>query len=336
MLYLLWQFCREKKTLGEVSMKKRILAILLIAVIAVNICGCNYAPDNGNRNPLDNELNGGTSNPDETVRDVPGIGQLELFPFCNFKTASIWRDQKGEFYIYINGWGAYRQLRGLSSYHYLYFSPYSYESDNSIVVNGDVATVSIINQNGKYDEPTIITYHFNKSNDLVQLHAVPLNIKASLEYDAFFVNMHSADHGYYFLLPSPSSHYGSDWPLIMFETTDGGKSWVQIATNTFYASARCEEIFKFISPQVGIISFRDLGGCEVWERTYLTVDGGLTWTQMSELPHGDMVEWYSDVIDLEYLEDHGYYRLTVKAMNYSTFQVQLCSKDLINWSLTET
>ena len=122
----------------------------------------------------------------------------------------------------------------------------------------------------------------------------------------------------------------------MFETTDGGKSWNQIATYTFYATARYEEIFKFISPQVGIISFRDLGTCEVWERTYLTVDGGLTWTQMSKLPPSDMVNWYSEIIDFEYVKEYDYYRLTVKASNYISFQLQLWSKDLINWTLIET
>ena len=163
--------------------------------------------------------------------------------------------------------------------------------------------------------------------------------------------MLNEDHGYYFLTSNmDGDHYwrinefpGGDvdkvweWPLFMFETTDGGKSWNQMSTNTFSPGASdCINILKFVSPQVGIISFRDLGECEVWERTYFTVDGGLTWTQMSELPPSDMVNWYSEIIDLEYVKDYDYYRLTVNAVNYTSFQLQLWSKDLINWTLIET
>ena len=272
----------------------------------------------------------------ETVRDVQGLGQLKLFRSCNASTkASIWwSDEKEEFYIYINDWDAYRLMRGLSIRDESDLLVWWYLYDNCIAIDNEATTVSLIDQGGTYDEPTIITYRFSRSNELVELHAVPLNIKVTRD-DLFFVNMHDADHGYYFLLPRSFPHYGSDWPLIMFETTDGGKSWNQIATNIFHATARYEEIFKFVSPQVGIISFRDLGECEAWKRTYLTVDGGLTWNQMPELPHGEVIKWYSNVVDFEYLVDHDYYRLTVEASNYTTFQVQLWSKDLINWSLIQ-
>ena len=333
-------------------MKKRLLALILSALLLINAVACNInsPPRNGDgtveetesfemsdtnedtQHATETDTSTDETSADEILRDVPGIGQLKLLPSCNISTnASLWRsDEKKEYYIYINEWDAYRPLRELSSYHYWSFG------DNAIAIDGETATFSMIEQDGKWDEPLLITYHFHRSNSLVELHTVPLNIKASSEYDLYFVNMHDTNHGYYFLLSRSIPHYGSDWPLIMFETTDGGKSWFQLATHTFYATSRCEEIFKFVSPQVGIISFRDLEGCEVWERTYLTVDGGLTWTPMSELPHSDMVNWYSEIIDFEYLEDRDYYLLTVEASNYTSFQLQLWSKDLINWTLIES
>jgi len=333
-------------------LKKRITAILLSALLVANLSACGSVSDNRTKNEESNTVTEETNQtessaqtdqsqvpPSEsetnkaTIRDVPSLGQLTLRQ--NYQTASIWIDQEGEFYIYFNEWDTYRELKGLSSYPSIYISPYWYESDNNIVVDCETATIAIISEPGKHGEPTILTYHFNRNNNLVELHVVPLKI-IETEYDLFFINMHDADHGYYFLLPRSFPNYGFDWPLIMFETTDGGKSWNQIATHTFHASARYEEIFKFISPQVGIISFRDLGACEVWERTYFTVDGGLTWTQMSKLPHGEIAEWYSEIIDLEYVKDYDYYRLTVKASNYTSFQIQFWSKDLINWTLIES
>ena len=347
-------------------MKKRIATMLLSALLVANISSCNYVAEDRTSetetletNPTESsDTESDTQSPssesetnNETVRDVPELGQLKLFTSRNLTTASIWTDQKGEYYIYINEWDAYRHLRGLSSYHFLYFAPYGYASDNNIVVESETATIAIIDQDGKHDEPTLITYHFNKSNNLVELHAVPLNIKASSEYDTFLVNMLDEDHGYYFLTSNmDGDHYwrinefpGGDvdkareWPLFMFETTNGGESWNLISTNTFSpGSSDYINILKFVSQQVGIISFRDLGTCEVWERSYLTVDGGLTWTQMSKLPPSDTANWYSEIIDFEYLEDRNYYLLTVKASNYTSFQLQLWSKDLINWTLIET
>jgi hypothetical protein len=203
-------------------MKKRILAVLLSALILANITACNVTLEQGSEDRTSEtetrteslDTNDTQSPPskgesdDETVRDVPGLGQLKLFTSRNLTTASIWTDQKGEYYIYINEWDAYRHLRGLSSYHFLYFAPYEYTSDNNIVVESETATIAIIDQDGKHDEPTLITYHFNKSDNLVELHAVPLNIKASSEHDTFLVNMLNEDHGYYFLTSNmDGDHY---------------------------------------------------------------------------------------------------------------------------------
>ena len=361
-------------------MKKRILAMLLSALLVANINACsqpaNNIPENKTEDSVESivektteteESNNELPNQNETLRDVPELGQLKLFTSRNLTTASIWTDQKGEYYIYINEWDAYRHLRGLSSYHFLYFAPYGYASDNNIVVESETATIAIIDQDGKHDEPTLITYHFNKSNNLVELHAVPLNIKANSEYDTYIVNMHDADHGYYFLTPRIDGRQdwrinefqGSDvdkfwgWPWFMFETTDGGKSWNQISTNTFFPGASdCINILKFGSPQVGIISFRYVEVEDLCDRTYLTLDGGLTWTQLSQLPYPfDLNKprtWYSEIIDFDQNDDR--YYLTVKVCGtleavegsdysfpseYTTIGFCFESKDLINWNLIE-
>ena len=306
-------------------MKKAILILVCCTMLVLTI-SCN-ANDNSVHQT-------DTSSQKEFAPVTSETSQLNPEPYSNLtKKASIWRDKEGELYIYIKEWDVYRYMPNLSSYNSLYFN------DNCIVVDSETATVSVIHQYGKNDEPTIITYHFNRNDENVQSHSVKLNIKASSEHDTFFVNMHDSDHGYYFLTPNMDGFADKrmsgvhEWPLFMFETTDGGKSWNQISTNVLDPNTSDYiNIFKFISPQVGILSFRDLGAVELFDRTYLTVDGGLTWNHISQLPHSEMVKWYSEVIDLEYIDDR--YYLKVKCYgDAEKKELRFCSEDLINWSL---
>ena len=305
-------------------MRKAILISLCCTMFVLAI-SCNT--NDSTIHPTD------TSGQKEIAHVTLETPQLDPEPYSNLtKKASIWRDKESELYIYIKEWDVYRYMPNLSSYNSLYFN------DNCIVVDSETATVSVIHQYGKNDEPTIITYHFNRNDKNVQSHSVKLNIKANSEQDTFFVNMHNADHGYFFLTPNMSGSMDErmsgvhKWPLFMFETTDGGKSWNQISTNVLdHNTSDYINILKFVSPQVGIISFRDLWAVELFDRTYLTVDGGLTWNQISQLPHEEMAEWYSEVIDLEYIDDR--YYLKVKSYGDAEKELRFCSEDLINWSL---
>ena len=329
--------------------KKEIATLLLAStLLTASLTACNTTQKGGDdienttteittiettpdTNPSD------TAKPNEVIRDVPKLGKLKLVPYSDLKNTSIWRDENGEFFLYISEWDAYRQLSGLSSYHnWFYFT------DNCIVIDDKTTTITLIDQVGKHDEPTIITYHFNRDNALVELHAVPLNIIASSEYDTFFVNMHTADHGYYFLTPSIDGNQDwrmdgvQGWPLFMFETTDGGKSWNQISTNTFtFCTSDHINIIKFVSPNVGIISFRYVNIEDLCERTYLTLDGGLTWNPISQLPYPPDKKWgYSEVVDLALID--GFYYLTVKISDNNQKELQFCSKDLTNWTLEKS
>jgi len=355
-------------------MKKRLLALILSALLLINAVACNtvHAPENDGtgeetesfemsdtnedtQHATETDTSTDETSADEILRDVPGVGQLKLLRSCNISTnASLWRsDEKREYYIYINEWDAYRPLRELSSYHYWSFG------DNAIAIDGETATFSMIEQDGKWDEPLLITYHFHRSNSLVELHAVPLNIKASSEYDLFLVNMLDTDHGYYFLTSRMDGDMDDridgirEWPLFMFETTDGGKSWNQISTNTFSPGASDYiNILKFVSPQVGIISFRYIEMEDLCDRTYLTLDCGLTWTQLSHLPYPfDLNKprtWYSEIIDFDQNDDRYYLTVevhgTLEAVEGSDYafpsecteiRFSFESKDLINWSLIE-
>lgn len=332
------------------KLKKEIATLLLAStLLTASLTACQKTPDGGDK--IDNttpEITtiettpdtkpNDTANPNEVIRDVPKLGKLKLFSGNYLTQASIWQDENGEFFLYINEWDAYRHLSGLTSYPYHYWF---YFTDNCIVVDDETTTITLINQIGKHDEPTIITYHFNRDNALVELHAVPLNIIASSEYDTFFVNMHTADHGYYFLTPSMDGSLDwrmdgvQGWPLFMFETTDGGKSWSQISTNTFLYTSDHIEIVKFISPVIGIISFRYVTMQDLCERTYLTLDGGLTWNPISQLPYPPDKKWgYSEVVDLALID--GFYYLTVKISDNNQEELQFYSKDLTNWTLEKS
>ncbi len=353
--------------------KKEIATLLLAsALLTSSLTACNTVPDGGDE--IDNTTTAittvettpetkpnDTAKPNEVIRDVPELGKLKLLSGEGLKNTSIWRNESGEIFLYINEWDAYRQLYGLSSYHTgsSSYHNWCYFTDNSTVIDDETTTITLINQVGKHDEPTIITYHFNRDNPLVELHAVPLNIIASSEYDTFFVNMHTADHGYYFLTPSMdgSQDWRMDgvqgWPLFMFETTDGGKSWHQISTNTFSYTSDHIEIVKFISPDIGIISFRYVTMQDACERTYLTLDSGLTWNKISQLPYPfDLKKthsWYSEILDIERIGDRYYLTVEVRGKlvavegsDYSfpseriMVEFRFESKDLINWTLIKS
>ena len=347
-------------------MKKRVLAILLSALMVSNISACVYVPKNGiedrtnetliRTKSLDtndsspSSLDGKSNN--ETVRNISGVGQLKLFPFGNLTKASIWWSYEQEaYYIYINEWDVYRPMVELSYYH-----NWLYLTDNCITIDNNVATIALIDQSSKYNEPVILTFHFDRSSEFVELHTVPLSIKASSEYDTFLVNMLDANHGYYFLTSNMSGSADErmnglhEWPLFMFETTDGGKSWNQISTNTFDGT-KFIDIFKFCSTQIGIFSFTyhdDRN--DLCERTYLTVDGGLTWNQILQLPYPFIktYSWYSEVLDIEKIDDR--YYLTVEvcgtlvaeedidhslSSKYITAKLIFESQNLTDWNLIE-
>ena len=331
------------------KLKKEIATLLLAStLLTASLTACQQTPAGGddidNTTPKITTVETtpetkptDTSNPNEVIRDVPQLGKLKLFSGNNLTKASIWRDENGEFFLYINEWDAYRQLSGLSSYrNWFYFT------DNCIVIDDKTTTISLVDQNGKHDEPIIISSHFNRDNALVELHAVPLNIKASSEYDTFFVNMHTTEHGYYFLTSRMDGSLDQrvdgvqGWPLFMFETTDGGKSWHQISTNTFtFCTSDHINIMKFVSPNIGIISFRYVNLEDLCLRTYLTLDGGLTWNPISQLPYPPDAEWgYSEVIDIEFIDN--FYCLTVKLSHNVQEKFQFWSKDLKNWTLEKS
>ena len=190
-------------------MKKQVLAILFSALLVANMTSCVYIPENELeditketpiRTKSSNTNDSSPSSLDEAECNVLGVGQLKLFSSSNLTKASIWWSEKQEaYYIYINEWDVYRPMVELSSYH-----NWLYLTDNCITINNDVATIALIDQSGKHNEPVILTFHFDRSSEFVELHAVPLSIKVSSEYDTFLVNILDANHGYYFLTPKMS------------------------------------------------------------------------------------------------------------------------------------
>ena len=327
---------------------KKSVAVLLCLTTFLSLSACNGLDNSDdidntkNTNEETTKASDATSN-GESDPTLSELSKLRAEPTEDLPEASIWRAKsEKEYYIYIKDWDVYRKLPGLASYNSMHVN------DNCIIVDSETATISVIHQYGKNDEPIIITYHINRSNSLVESYAVPLNIKASSEYDTFFVNMLDEDYGYYFLTPrmDGTQDWRMDgvqgWPLFMFETTNGGKSWKQISTNTFtHVSSDYINLLRFVSPQVGIISFRYVNINDLCDRTYLTVDGGLTWNKISQLPYPfeNMNSAYSEVVNFEIEEDTGNYYLTVEVRGrvfsekHSCVQIKFWSEDLINWKL---
>lgn len=335
-------------------MKKAVLLLLCCAMLAATV-SCNNNDDASNSDSLNPDGMGITEVAESSVSSADDhetiiadisiqsasdstlseLTQLRAEPTKDLPEASIWQAKREkEYYIYIKDWDVYRKLPGLASYNSMHVN------DNCIMVNSETATISVIHLYGRQDPPVIITYHFNRRDENVESHIVELDMIANSEEDIQFINWQSQNIGYFFWMPGFEA--GPDWPLVRFETNDGGKSWNKISTQSFdLLSSDRPEIVKFISSKVGIISFRYVNINDLCDRTYLTVDGGLTWNKISQLPYPfeNMYSAYSEVVNLE-MGDTGNYYLTVEVIGmvfseeYSVVQIKFWSEDLIKWMST--
>ena len=323
---------------GKNIMKKLVVFLLCLATF-LSLVACNGIGNSDDTDSTENTNEETTKANDasngESNSTLSELTQLRAEPTKDLPEASIWQAKsEKEYYVYIKDWEVYRKLPELASYNSMHVN------DNCIMVNSETATISIIHLYGKHDRPVIITYHFNRQYESVETHIVELDIIANSEADIQFINWQSQNIGYFFWMPGFEA--GPDWPLVRFETNDGGKSWNNMSTQIFdLRSSDIPEIVKFVSSKVGIISFRYVNINDLCDRTYLTVDGGLTWNKISQLPYPfeDMYSAYSEVVNLE-MGDTGNYYLTVEVRGrmfseeYSVVQIKFWSEDLIKWRST--
>ena len=284
-------------------LKKKILAILLAALCVTNICACD------NAEKKDNECE------KITHRDVEDARRLDT------PDVTLLYGENDTYYIYIKEWDEYRKVPWL---------PNSYVNNYlaSAFIKGDVADVAV-HESGKH-RTVITTYRFHKDSDEVEENTVDMEIHTG-ETIYRLINLFDENKGYFLYIQD-----GMSTDIVRYETTDGGKTWYEAETLTLGRISReYPVILKLVTKEVGIVSYRYVSIEDLCYRTYLTMDGGKSWSLIGALPYPfDIYNGgYTEVHDFEKINDE--YVLTVKVSGSYTAYIYFKSKDLVEWTICE-
>ena len=279
-------------------MKKAILilAILLPALLVVNISSCNFSSKSEIEEPFENIDTTG-SNFEETDEKIT---ESEV----NAEIKSTWEspyfyngvsgnsnvtytfNQNSEFSVHIADWDEDHLVTSLSDkdIHAVKYSA------TAIDVNNERACLLL----KRFYEPKITVVSFEKGSQSETVVNLDVD-EAVCMVSGSFIN---EKVGYLFAFKEVSEGYSRGGSTLsnLFKTKDGGNTWKAIDVQYVpLLDLRNHIMFaKMISEDVGLIS----GGIgpadyDFCERTLLTTDGGLNWVHVNipELPHEDDLHW---------------------------------------------
>lgn len=292
----------------------------------------NYMPISGYHASFDNSI---ININDEESKKLE-IQYLETQDIQIDNNISIYRDKYNNFYAHIIPWDAFYRL------------PESFNintmTDYDCFSNDNAAEIVI----KKYNHH-VVTYRMSKGSSIIETNSHTFNILRDDSVKSFF-NYYNEDCIYFFCSPE---YYTTDsgeslhWPLLRYETTDGGKNWKGTVISNVYCSASMSEYFnlstsKFVSKSVGIVNYYSRITNDISELTFITTDGGKTWDNLPKLQYpSDVYNRLQQSIDLRY--ESGSYILTIKCQGY-IFQndsiyvfrtLEYTLNDDNNWILTD-
>ncbi len=147
--------------------------------------------------------------------------------------------------------------------------------------------------------------------------------------NCFFVSFLNDLQAYLFFFDERASHQ-----MQLLFTCDGGKTWSEPSQSDVRADYLRDvpRIAKFADEKVGIVAYRYATAPDARTRTYLTKDGGVTWSLLTDLP---LLEAFSasEIFDLTF--DGQAYRLKLIAYTRESKRLfyELSSVDLHNWTV---
>lgn len=300
-------------------MKKRIFAMLLSALLVMNISACVYAPEN----EID-EMIEDTTIPKSIAEDSKITTESEksadIKPprkspdFLNGvrgnSNATYTFNQNGEFAVYIADWD---ESHLFTSFADVDIAAAKYRTA-AICVNNECAFLLL----NRYYENKITVVSFEKGSTSETI--VNLDVDEDVcVISGIFINENT---GYIFVFKefSEGSRGGSKLSNL-FKTEDGGKIWDSIKVQNAPSISLCNEIefAKMVSEDTGLIT-GGIGSADYdfCERTLLTTDGGLNWVHVNilELPQEDNLHW-AVVADFSLVDEN--YVLTIR---YETLETE--------------
>ena len=327
-------------------MKKRLLALILSALLLINAVACNIVstPENGDGTIEDTNTETGTNtdnesneNPDMVdpvtldyfgIRQV-GVDRGHVYPRYKMPETDVLFgcDPYGRYYTYVPAWEAY------------FYIPID-GTPKDALINGEHLWILAFSEVDSH----ITTYQFAKDGTLLQSYSNHLPIVGTdpdtsyPKCDRWLFNCYEEDIFYVFFV-TPNKRFTGTEPSYLihqFESTDCGKTWSQVEG---YQAAFFDDyikVFDFFTNDLGVIATR-MGWEHIWDCVYITYDGGGTWASMDDLPYpaewGEIEEFCIESL----LYENGEYVFTLKilptagSMHVATF----VSDDFLNWSLRE-
>lgn len=277
-------------------MKEKILAVLLIALLIVNISSCDFDSQSEIYDSLENidntksrfEENDKKITERETNAEINSTQKLPNFQngVRGNPNVTYTFNSNSEFSVHVADWDEDHLITSLLDKD---INAVKY-SNTAVAVNNERAFL-ILKQ---FYEPKITVVSFEK--DSPSETVLNLNIDEDVyEFSVYFIN---ENIGYLFAFKEVSEDHATGGSKLsnLFKTEDGGKTWDSInVQNVPSISLRNDINFaKMISKDVGLIS-GGLGPADYdfCERTLLTTDGGLNWVIVSipELPQDDDLHW---------------------------------------------
>jgi len=319
-------------------MKKRIFAMLLAALLVANISACNYIQKNETENGTETREESFESS-DRVITNQPSITEppnTDSFDYLKLKEGIYLSSSNENKYIYVEPWEAYYQF------------PYTADINISltdIMLCGDTLSCLIhdFREHPDVDQFTIIKFtrgknapEINQSDDFSILQTrfseLPLVYSQILDENravCMFFEC-STDHGSYELVS-------------IYKTENSGKTWFKEESETVVSSSSQDEylkIAKFVTPAVGIISYRCIWFDDIClDHTFLTSDGGKTWSIIRNLPFPCYSFSHADLDDLTYENETYILKLTLfgveEEYGSSTHTIQFQSTNLTTWSLVK-
>ena len=315
-------------------MKKRMLAVILSALLVATASACNHTSDDNNPEKESTPITKDTENshtendhiPEEESTPVTE-GTENLYPetevgsdpstdeeaqsaakgsiVCNgnYNTKTVYEiNQSGELTLHIENWSEDHLVSAVSLSSDTEIEAFVY-AEKAIAVHNEHACL-FLKEN---DEIIVVRLEKGSPDETVT------RLEVNEDEIGIAANFIDENIGYLFTFQEVSDGpAGGSKVSGLFITKDGGNTWDLInVQNAASISLREHIIFaKMVSEDVGLISGNYFGAdYNFCERTLLTTDGGLNWVNVADLPQINHLQW-ATVTDFAPVDD--YYVMTVR------------------------
>ena len=304
-------------------MKKTIPASLLLIALLLSVCGCQHPNTEIPRGtetevvPTESNSDSKTTAIETNTDDILHTGTESYF-YDPEKNITHRRDAQGTNYICLKDWDK------------TYVMPDNFISYSDAVILENVAWL-ISHRNAQ-----ISVWRFSRDCSAVELYTHIYHAEHSAPIFTF-ANFWSECEGCVFFWDDRDEK--NCWPVQFLKTNDGGETWYTVECQTPIRAQEWREyphIAKFISADTGIISYRDYQR-DLDERTYITLDGGRTWKNIT-LPTCQTLVCSSNIEISDFRHTEFGYELIITAQEKGTgasLQIRFVSSDARIWVFSE-